>query len=184
MPSKKMTKTTRTPKTARGKTRLRLTSAIGPKATVSVVICVLAGGLIVGAHQARPKTLPASDVHVDMTPVLDVAAKKTAVSYTATPSTRSAASPSKAPSMTLAGCLEHADEGFWLKDATGADAPKARSWKSGFLKKGSARVDVVDPSHTLRLSDYVGRRVSVTGTLADHQLQARSLRRVAVSCAN
>src|SRR5438552_2533587 len=33
---------------------------------------------------------------------------------------------------TITGCLEKHGDGFQLKDTSGADAPKARSWKSGF----------------------------------------------------
>ena len=40
---------------------------------------------------------------------------------------------------TITGCLVMRDDGmFQLKDNDGEHAPKARSWKSGFIKKGSA----------------------------------------------
>jgi hypothetical protein len=83
---------------------------------------------------------------------------------------------------TVTGCLEQDDDQFRLKDADGENVPKSRSWKSGFLKKGSAKVDVVDPSNRLRLQNHVGQRVSVTGTLLDRELQARSVQRVSASC--
>jgi hypothetical protein len=84
--------------------------------------------------------------------------------------------------VTITGCLERDDEMFRLKDASGNGAPKSRSWKSGFLKKRSATVDVVDTAHRVRLPDYLGQRVSVTGPLVDREMQVRSLRRVAASC--
>jgi hypothetical protein len=84
--------------------------------------------------------------------------------------------------VTITGCLEQADETFRLKDTTGADAPKARSWKSGFLKKGSASIAVVDSAHRLKLPTHVGQRVSVTGLLVNREMQIRSLQRVAASC--
>jgi hypothetical protein len=84
--------------------------------------------------------------------------------------------------VTITGCLERADETFRLKDTAGVDAPKSRSWKSGFLKKGSASIEVVDAANRLRLPDHVGRRVSVTGTLVDREMRVRSLQRVAASC--
>jgi hypothetical protein len=84
--------------------------------------------------------------------------------------------------VTITGCLERADDTFRLKDTTGADAPRLRSWKSGFLKKDSASIGVVDTADGLRLSDHVGQRISVTGLLVDREMQARSLRRVAASC--
>jgi hypothetical protein len=98
------------------------------------------------------------------------------------PASRTAA-PKLAP-VTITGCLERDDETFRLKDTTGTNAPKSRSWKSGFLKKGSASIEVVDASHRLKLTDHVGKRVSVTGVLVDREMQVRSLQRVAASCTN
>jgi hypothetical protein len=85
-------------------------------------------------------------------------------------------------SATIAGCLERDGDSFVMKSVEGADAPKARSWKSGFLKKGTPRIEVMDVSNRLKLSDHVGERVSISGMLADREIQARSLRRVASSC--
>lgn len=86
--------------------------------------------------------------------------------------------------VTIAGCLAQDGESFRLKDTSGADAPRSRSWKSGFLKKGPAAVDVVDASHRLKLTNHVGERVSVTGTITDGEMQVRSLHRVATSCSD
>jgi len=86
--------------------------------------------------------------------------------------------------VTIAGCLERDDETFRLKDTSGEDAPRSRSWKSAFLKKGAAPVDVVDATKRLKLTNHVGERVSVTGTLSDGEMQIRSLRRIAASCKN
>jgi hypothetical protein len=88
----------------------------------------------------------------------------------------------EATTATIAGCLEHDGDSFLLKDSEGADAPKARSWKSGFLKKGAARINIVDASNRLNLTSHVGERVSISGMLADRDMQARSLRRVAKTC--
>ena len=84
--------------------------------------------------------------------------------------------------VTIAGCLERDDETFRLKDTSGEDAPRSRSWKSAFLKKGAAPVDVVDATKRLKLTNHVGERVSVTGTLSDGEMQIRSLRRITASC--
>ena len=94
----------------------------------------------------------------------------------------SAGSPSaaKAP-VTITGCLELDNDTFRLKDTTGADAPKSRSWKSGFLKKGQAKIELVAVPGT-NLAGQVGRRVSVTGMLDDREMQVRSVRRLAASC--
>jgi hypothetical protein len=85
-------------------------------------------------------------------------------------------------SVAITGCVARDDDTFWLKDTTGIDAPKSRSWKSGFLKKRTSNVELVDADHTLTLSSYVGQRVTATGTLADREMRARALQRVAPSC--
>jgi hypothetical protein len=83
------------------------------------------------------------------------------------------------PAVTMTGCLERSDETFRLKD----DAVKTRSWKSGFLKKRAASVDVVDAANRLKLPDHVGERVSLTGTLVDREMHVRTLQRISSSCA-
>jgi hypothetical protein len=90
----------------------------------------------------------------------------------------------KSPAVTITGCLERDDQTFRLKDTEGAEAPRSRSWKTGFLKKGSASIEVVDAANRLKLTDHVGQRVTVTGTLVDREMRARSLQRVSPSCAN
>jgi hypothetical protein len=84
--------------------------------------------------------------------------------------------------VTISGCLEQDDDVFRLKDTDGEAAPKSRSWKSGFLKKRSAKVEVVDASNRLKLESHVGRRVSVTGQLHEKEMLASSVRRVGASC--
>ena len=84
--------------------------------------------------------------------------------------------------VTITGCLERGNDTFRLRDTTGADAPKARSWKSGFLKKGAASIEIVDAANRLKLSNHIGQRVSVTGMLLDREMQARSLQLVGASC--
>ncbi len=92
------------------------------------------------------------------------------------------ASAPKSAAVTITGCLERDAESFRLKDTAGENAPKARSWKSGFLKKGHSSVEVIDASNHVKLPAHVGQRVSVTGTLVDREMQVRSLQRVAASC--
>jgi hypothetical protein len=94
--------------------------------------------------------------------------------------------PSPAPqtiaSVTITGCLERDDETFWLSDASGSEAPTSRSWRSGFLKKRPSRIELVDAGHALRLTSYVGQRVTATGTLVNREMRTRSLHRVSASC--
>jgi hypothetical protein len=84
--------------------------------------------------------------------------------------------------VTLTGCLERDDEAFRLKNTTGDDAPKARSWRSGFLRKRAAAVDLVDAGGTARLPKYVGQRIAATGLLVNREMQVQSLQRLATSC--
>ncbi len=84
--------------------------------------------------------------------------------------------------VTITGCLELDEATFWLKDAAGVDAPKSRSWRSGFLKRRSSQIELVDAANTLKLPNYVGQRVAATGTLLNREMRARSLQRLAISC--
>lgn len=83
---------------------------------------------------------------------------------------------------TITGCVKSNDGAFWLTDTSGTDAPKSRSWKSGFFKKRSVSVELQDPSRTLRLDTYVGQRVAATGTLVDREMRARSLHKLSGGC--
>ena len=114
---------------------------------------------------ARPSSAAAAAVPADSTYTVDV----------------KASAPKAAP-ITITGCLERKDETFRLKDTAGTDAPRSRSWKSGFLKKRNAAVNVVDASNRLKLPSYVGHRVAITGTLVDRDMQVRSVKNVAASC--
>jgi len=178
-------------KATRGKKRIGLTSAIGPKATTALVICVLAGGIAVGARQQQQQMKEkdaaatiAPEGAVDEGAAVSASRPSKAMVSTSISNATVAPSPklSASRAVTVTGCLEQSDEGYRLKDTSGVAAPKARSWKSGFLKKGSASVDVVDASHSLALNSQVGHRVAVTGPMTDREMQAESVRRVASSC--
>jgi hypothetical protein len=84
--------------------------------------------------------------------------------------------------VTITGCLERSDETFKLTDTSGTNSPTSRSWKSGFLKKRPAHIEVVDSVKRLNLASHVGERVSVTGTLVDREMHAGSVQRVSSSC--
>ena len=79
--------------------------------------------------------------------------------------------------VTITGCLETDDETFRLNDTEGSDAPKSRSWKTGFLKKRPATIAVVD-ANGVGLPAHVGQRVALTGLLVDRDMRVRSLRRI------
>jgi hypothetical protein len=88
------------------------------------------------------------------------------------------------PSVTITGCLEVSTDGheFRLADTEGADAPRSRSWRTGFLRKRTAPVSLVGSPDPLTLKKNVGKRVAATGLLTDRELQVSSLRPVGTSC--
>lgn len=151
-------------------------------ALAGATICVMLAAVLIAAYQsAEPgPTMPARTTPAALSRIEPSTAAPAMPAAEAAPA--EAATPTKANRVTLTGCLERADETFRLKDTEGNDAPRARSWKSGFLKKGRAAVDVVDSGNRLNLPNHVGERVTVTGTLVDREIRVRSLQRVAASC--
>jgi hypothetical protein len=111
-------------------------------------------------------------------------AKKT---ETAKAAVTTAASSSTAPvqsssSLTVEGCLESDGPTYRLKNTSGLDAPKARTWRTGFLMKRSPSIGLVDTTGRLNLQDHIGTRVAATGSLVDREFRATALREVAASC--
>ena len=84
--------------------------------------------------------------------------------------------------VTVTGCLERGDNSFRLTETSGANAPKARSWKSGFLKKRASDLDVMDPAKKFKLKDHVGHRDALTGTVDGREMRVQSMRHLAGSC--
>ena len=137
------------------------------------------------AATARPAT---SARPVASATTLPVPAKSDVTAVVTAPAPRDAQAASRdaqvapAEMVTISGCLEQDDERFRLKDTTGEDAPKGRSWRSGFLRGSASTIDVIDEADRHHLQTYVGQRVNVTGTLVDREMQVRSVRIVAISC--
>ena len=182
---------TRSKKSAGSKTATDFASRIGAGAILMVVAGGIAAVMLMAPRESSEPADTAANVRTlsvasqpkapEMTPVRPktLAAGVTPASKPAAPMTPSVTA---AAPVTLAGCLERDDDTFRLKDTLGADAPKSRSWKSGFLKKSSASITIVDAPTRLNLANHVGQRVSVTGMLEDGQMRVRSMRRVAASC--
>jgi hypothetical protein len=86
--------------------------------------------------------------------------------------------------VTITGCLEGSvnEHQFRLTDTDGVDAPRSRSWRSGFLKKHSTSVALVDPPDPHALQAQVGQRVAATGRLTSQELRMTSLRVIAPRC--
>ena len=164
--------------------KTRGASAVGSW-TLSLTVCVVAAVVLMAARQPSPSTditamtADAMEPRPQPTQVARVQARTMAASAPA-PETESTAQDSSAT--TITGCLERDDETFRLKDTAGTEVPQSRSWKSGFLKKGPASIEVVDAANRLNLSNHVGRRVAVSGARVDREMQARSLRRIGGVC--
>jgi hypothetical protein len=82
--------------------------------------------------------------------------------------------------VTITGCVDRNGDMFQLKDPSGA--PRTRSWRSAFLKRRPAPVELVQASSALRLSDHVGKRVAATGGLVDREMRVQSLAIVSSAC--
>jgi hypothetical protein len=159
-----------------------------PMAIGIIVVCIVGTAMLIVARSSEP-TSAASTVPEE--PIVAIAPiQQTPVAKAQKPSTF-AARPASAPSAgavagaelaSIEGCLIQDANQFQLKNTSGEDAPKGRSWKSGFLHRSAKTVDVVDQSHRLNLARHVGERVTITGLLDDRELQGTSLKRVAESC--
>ena len=188
MPSKKpvrVTALTHTPALLKTHEEIpdRMAAPFGRTATLIVAGCVVAGGILIAARQqVQPvlTTTPRQDVVA--APEVRASRVETASASPAVSTDSSASAVKAAAPVTITGCVELDNNTFRLKDTSGAEAPKSRSWKSGFLKKGQAKIELVDAGHGANLAGQVGRRVSVTGTLDEREMQVRSVRRIAASC--
>jgi hypothetical protein len=150
--------------------------------------CVMGAAILIGAASSdgprgayspvKPATIPvpASGTATDAAMLAASAAAAGADSGPTIPPT------AKSAPITITGCLAREDAAYKLKDTTGDNAPKARNWKSGFLKKGPAPLELYDTANRVKLPAHVGQRVSVTGELRDREMYVRSLKPVSTSC--
>jgi hypothetical protein len=138
-----------------------------------------------------PDVAPAPPIKVRAMRVSkDVVAAPEPVKREEVPAAPKASEPKPAPKpepegplpVTITGCLERDHETFWLKDPSGVDVQKVRSWKSGFFKKRTAPIALTDAADASALPSYIGRRVAATGMLIDGQLRTRALQQIANSC--
>ncbi len=96
---------------------------------------------------------------------------------------KTAAKPKATTSVTLTGCLRADGNKFVLTHLQGEQAPKGRSWKTGFVKKTTRDIEVVSAASGPKLKDQVGHQVTLTGVKdSDTHVQARSIKRLGASC--
>ena len=191
----RMKQPARAKKPGRKKGTPRFTAALGTPAMIALVFCVMGAAFLLAVNRPSPDVVPRAAASHSPAPASDREERSPVPAATGTPHAQPMAvhnsvdadstapsTASKTPPVTITGCLEQNDDNFRLKNAVGQDAPKVRSWKSGFLRKSSPPIDVVDASRRLKLPSHVGERVTVTGVLVGREMQVGSLRSVAASC--
>jgi hypothetical protein len=151
---------------------------------IAMVAMIAVAGLVLAAYQASPSKTATAAVQPAATtesaaPVQKSTAKKPTAAHAANANGSAAQAPER---VTLTGCLEENHDTFKLKNTEGLDAPKSRNWKTGFLTKHSASLTLLDQKNRMKLGNHVGERVSVTGMLSEHELEVRSISRVANTC--
>jgi hypothetical protein len=159
-----------------------------PMAIGIIVVCIVGTAMLIVARSSEPTS--AASVVPEQPIVALAPIQQTPVAKAQKPSTfaakpasaQSAAAVPGAELATIEGCLVQDADQFQLKNTSGEDAPRGRSWKSGFLHRSSKTIDILDQSHRLNLARHVGERVTITGLLDDRALQGTSLKRVAESC--
>jgi hypothetical protein len=151
---------------------------------IVVVAFIAVAGLVLAAYQATPSKAvttpvvqPAATTTESAAPVQKSTAKKS--SAHAANANGTAQAPER---VTITGCLEENHDTFKLKNTEGVDAPKSRNWKTGFLTRHSASLTLLDEKNRMKLGNHVGERVSVTGMLSEHEIDVRSISRVANTC--
>jgi hypothetical protein len=190
-------KTTRAKKSAYAKFAARATRAMRDTSgrTMFVAVAgVLGAAVLIGATSSYVGPEPAAP-RATTTPATAATASPAPRSPSAEPAIPPVGAPTAEPAATtsaarrgsmttITGCLAREDTAYRLVDTAGDAAPKARSWKTGFLRKGSTPIELYDSSRRARLPAHVGQRVSVTGELIDREMYVRSLQQVSTTCAS
>jgi len=191
MPVKRSIRMKQRPRAKASKRTARTTWWTGKPAIAAAVGCAIAVMIVILIPQRphagmAPKKADATDARVDSTETTDRRPEMATLPVAPpSPSPAPAVEPvpdTKVARVTIEGCLERADDTFRLTDTAGTNAPTSRSWKSGFLKKRPAAIEVRDAVKRVNLASHVGQRVSVTGTLVDRQMRASSLQPISLSC--
>jgi hypothetical protein len=177
---KRMTADKKTPRSKSASTKVRIERTVG----IVLVVLMGAAAMMLAARRPDPGVSPEMTSKVVAPQEEPPLSRATASRLDPKASTakHGSAAATVASAVTITGCLEQDDDAFKLKDTEGADAPQSRSWKTGFLKKRSSTITVVDASHHWKLEKHVGERISVTGSLVDREMELKQLSRVTASC--
>ena len=169
---------------------LETTPAAAPDAAANVV-APRAGESSKKAPALKPQKNRIADSAGPREAVTAIAEALGAENSTSTPVASESISAEPAPlspaavgagAVTINGCLETSKDRFRLTDTDGVDAPRSRSWRTGFLKKHSNSVALVDPPDPHGLQAQVGQRVAATGVLTDRELRVTSVRPIGDRC--
>jgi hypothetical protein len=191
MPVKRSIRMKQRPRAKASKRTARTTWWRGKPAIAAAVGCAIAVMIMILIPQKphagmAPKKSDGTIARVDSTETTDRRPEMATLPVAPpSPSPVPAVEPApdtKVARVTIEGCLERADDTFRLTDTAGTNAPTSRSWKSGFLKKRPAAIEVRDSVKRVNLASHVGQRVSVTGTLVDRQMRVGSLQPISLSC--
>src|SRR5262245_14819154 len=91
--------------------------------------------------------------------------------------------PVPAGTVTVTGCLESSGKNqFRLTNTDGAEVPKSRSWRSGFLTKRATSVTLVAAPDPYALQTQVGQRIAASGQLTNHELRVASVQVLGARC--
>lgn len=141
------------------------------------------------ARKASGESIPPAAAPVPVAPKTAAGESADVIAPAATTSASpaapaAAADTSGSTDVTITGCLEIATDGkrFRLTDTEGAGVPKARSWRSGFLKKRPAPIELVGLGDPPTAKQFVGQRVVATGPVEDREMQVRSLQAAGGAC--
>ena len=156
-----------------------------PMAIGIIFVCIAGTAMLIVARSSEPTsaaTIVPERAIVAIAPIQETKAPKPFPIAAKPASAQTVGAIAGADLSSIEGCLVQDNDQFQLKNTSGEDAPRGRSWKSGFLHKSAKTIDVLDETHRLNLARHVGERVTITGILDERELQGTSLKRVAESC--
>ena len=144
--------------------------------TAALAILLATVPISISAQSKTPAKAPAQAAPAKPAPAKAAPAKAVPARVAAAPV---AVVPVDPNTVTMIGCLESDGSKYRLADVQGNQAPKGRSWKTGFVTKKTKNIDLVGAPASLKLQDHVGHKVSVSGLKDDDtHLKARTIKQL------